>query len=124
MKGSAAEGESGISLPKGGGAIQGIGETFRPDLFTGTGNHSIPIATTPGRSGFGPSLSLQYSSGNGNGAFGLGWALATPRVTRKTEKGLPRYDNDDVFVLTGAEDLVPVLERIVDPVSGEVDNGI
>jgi hypothetical protein len=27
-----------ISLPKGGGAIKGIGETFQPNLFSGTGN--------------------------------------------------------------------------------------
>jgi hypothetical protein len=33
-----------ISLPKGGGALQGLGETFSPDLFTGTGNLSVPIA--------------------------------------------------------------------------------
>jgi len=29
------------SLPKGGGAIQGIGETFQPNLFSGTGNFSV-----------------------------------------------------------------------------------
>jgi hypothetical protein len=33
-----------ISLPKGGGALQGIGEKFSPDLHTGTGNFSVPIA--------------------------------------------------------------------------------
>jgi hypothetical protein len=27
-----------ISLPQGGGALHGIGETFSPDLHTGTGN--------------------------------------------------------------------------------------
>nr|WP_276617655.1 SpvB/TcaC N-terminal domain-containing protein [Streptomyces coryli] len=46
---------------------------------------------TPGRSGFGPSLAL---------------------VTRKTDKGMPTYDDaheSDVFVLSSAEDLVPVL---------------
>ena len=90
-----------IALPKGGGAIKGIGETFQPNLFSGTGNHSIPIATSPGRSGFGPTLSVQYSSGNGNGPFGLGWQLSIPRITRKTEKGLPRYDGTDVFVMSG-----------------------
>ncbi len=95
-----------ISLPKGGGAIKGIGETFQPDLFTGTGNFTIPIAASPGRGGFGPQLSLQYSTGNGNGPFGLGWNLSIPRVTRKTEKGLPSYNDEDVFVLSGAEDLV------------------
>jgi Salmonella virulence plasmid 65kDa B protein len=108
-----------LSLPKGGGAIKGIGETFQPNLFSGTGNHSITLALSPGRNGFGPKLSLEYSSGNGNGIFGLGWQLAIPRVTRKTEKGLPRYDDSDVFVLSGAEDLVPCLKKVVDPTSGQ-----
>ncbi|MEZ5477859.1 MAG: SpvB/TcaC N-terminal domain-containing protein [Thiolinea sp.] len=101
-----------ISLPKGGGAIQGIGETFQPNLFSGTGNFSVPIFTSPGRNGFDPELSLQYSSGNGNGVFGVGWQLPIPRITRKTEKGLPTYrDSEDVFVMSGAEDLVPYLEK-------------
>lgn len=109
------------SLPKGGGAIKGIGETFQANLFSGTGNHSVPLAISPGRNGFGPELSLDYSSGNGNGLFGLGWQLVIPRITRKTEKGLPRYDDSDVFVLTGAEDLVRCLKKVVDPVSGRTD---
>ena len=108
-----------LSLPKGGGAIKGIGETFQPNLFSGTGNHSIPLAMSPGRNGFGPKLSLEYSSGNGNGIFGLGWQLGIPRITRKTEKGLPRYEESDVFVLSGAEDLVPCLKKVVDPTSGQ-----
>src|SRR5215204_1739048 len=98
-----------ISLPKGGGAIQGIGETFSPDLHTGTGNFSVPITVPPGRNGFQPQLSLTYSTGNGNGPFGLGWGLSVPGVTRKTAKGVPRYDDArDTFVLSGTEDLVPV----------------
>lgn len=96
-----------LSLPKGGGAIKGIGETFQANLFSGTGNFSIPIAFSPGRAGFGPELTLQYSTGNGNSPFGLGWQLSIPRITRKTEKGLPKYTNEDVFVMSGAEDLVP-----------------
>ena len=43
-----------ISLPKGGGAIRGIGEKFAANPVTGTGSMSVPIATSPGRSGFGP----------------------------------------------------------------------
>ncbi|MDJ0723341.1 MAG: SpvB/TcaC N-terminal domain-containing protein, partial [Desulfobacterales bacterium] len=101
-----SETQQAISLPQGGGAVSGIGETFAPDLFTGTGNFTVPIASSPGRDGFGPQLALQYSSGHGNGPFGLGWKLSIPRITRKTEKGLPRYNDDDVFVLSGAEDLV------------------
>ncbi|MEM9472233.1 MAG: SpvB/TcaC N-terminal domain-containing protein, partial [Pseudomonadota bacterium] len=73
---------------------------------------SIPIAASTGRSGFTPQLSLAYDSGSGNGAFGLGWSLAVPAIARKTEKGLPRYwdsQDSDEFVLSGSEDLVPVL---------------
>ena|GEM_PF-3878109 len=51
-----------ISLPKGGGAIRGIGEKFTATPVTGTGNMTIPIALTSGRSDFGPQLSLSYDS--------------------------------------------------------------
>lgn len=101
-----------ISLPKGGGAIRGIGEKFAANPVTGTGSVSVPIATSPGRSGFGPQLSLSYDSGSGNGPFGFGWDLSLPAITRKTEKGLPQYrdaQESDAFILSGAEDLVPVL---------------
>ena len=111
-----------ISLPKGGGAIRGIGEKFAANPVTGTGSMTVPIATSPGRSGFGPQLSLSYDSGAGNGPFGFGWNLSLPSITRKTDKGLPRYMDggenqldSDVFILSGAEDLVPEigLSRII-----------
>src|SRR6266700_603319 len=82
-----------ISLPKGGGAIRGIGEKFVANPVTGTGSLSVPITTSPGRSGFGPQLSLTYDSGAGNGPFGIGWSLSLPAVTRKTDKGLPQYQD-------------------------------
>src|SRR5574341_2365667 len=102
-----------ISLPKGGGAIRGTGEKFGANPVTGTGSLSVPIYTSPGRSGFGPQLSLTYDSGSGNGPFGFGWNLSLPAITRKTDKGLPQYrdaEESDVFLLSGTEDLVPVLE--------------
>src|SRR5580692_2064252 len=80
-----------LNLPKGGGAIRGIGEKFAANPVTGTGSLTVPIYASPGRSGFGPQLSLSYDSGSGNGAFGFGWTLALPAVTRKTDKGLPQY---------------------------------
>ena len=67
-----------IALPQGGGALSGIGEKFAPDLHTGTGNFTIPIAVPPGRNGFQPQLNLIYSTGSGNGPFGLGWSLSLP----------------------------------------------
>ncbi|WP_437580754.1 SpvB/TcaC N-terminal domain-containing protein [Sorangium sp. So ce887] len=100
------------SLPKGGGAIRGIGEKFAVSAATGAGTVQVPIATSPGRAGFHPELSLVYDSGAGNGPFGVGWRLSVPQITRRTEKGLPRYEDaqeSDVFVLSGAEDLVPAL---------------
>ncbi len=103
-----------ITLPKGGGAIRGIGEKFAANPVTGTGSMTVPIATSPGRSGFGPQLSLSYDSGAGNGPFGFGWSLSVPNITRKTDKGLPRYWDDeesDEFILSGAEDLVPVYRQ-------------
>ncbi|MFB0552686.1 MAG: SpvB/TcaC N-terminal domain-containing protein [Phycisphaerae bacterium] len=98
-----------IEKPQGGGAIKGIGEKFAPNLQTGTGNFTIPIELPQGRRGFQPSLSLQYSSGSGNSQFGLGWSVSIPRISRKTDKGLPEYiDDKDVFVLSGSEDLIAV----------------
>jgi hypothetical protein len=98
-----------ISAPKGGGAVGGLGEKFSPDLFTGTGNFSVPIALPPGRNGFQPELTIGYSTGSGNSLFGLGWNLGIPGVMRKTSKGIPVYDDEqDVFILSGAEDLVKV----------------
>ena len=97
-----------IRHPQGGGAIKGLGESFSPDLHTGTGNLTVPIAILPGRNKLQPDLSLVYSTGNGNGLFGLGWALSIPGVARDTAKGLPRYsDQEDTFLLSGAEQLVP-----------------
>jgi RHS repeat-associated protein len=102
-----------ITLPQGGGALHGVGETFSPDLHTGTGNFTIPIALPAGRNGFQPQLNLVYSTGNGNSHFGLGWGLSIPGVSRKTSKGIPRYyDQQDTFLISGAEDLVPISETI------------
>jgi RHS repeat-associated protein len=109
---SATDNAPQLSLPKGGGAIRGMGEKLAINPASGTGSFTVPIATSPGRSGFGPQLSLSYDSAAGNGVFGLGWSLALPSITRRTDKGLPRYqdaDESDIFMLSGVEDLVPVL---------------
>ncbi|MBN1596039.1 VCBS repeat-containing protein [candidate division FCPU426 bacterium] len=98
-----------ISLPQGGGALKGLGENFSPDLFTGTGNFTVPIALPPGRNGFQPQLNLAYSTGQGNGPYGLGWGLSIPGIGRKTSRGIPAYDDaTDIFILSGAEDLIPL----------------
>jgi RHS repeat-associated protein len=103
-----------INLPQGGGAVRGIDEKFAANPVTGAGALTVPIATSKGRSGFGPQLSLSYDSSGSNGFFGFGWNLSLPSITRKTDKGLPRYadyEESDIFILSGSEDLVPVLVR-------------
>jgi hypothetical protein len=103
-----------IYLPKGGGAIRGIGEKFAANPVTGTGSMTVPIATTSGRSGLAPQLAISYDSGSGNGQFGLGWNLSLPEITRKTDKGPPKYqdaEESDVFILSDAEDLVLCHDR-------------
>jgi RHS repeat-associated protein len=100
-----------ISLPKGGGALRGLGEKFAANPFTGTGAVTVQIPTSPGRAGFGPALELTYDSGAGDGPFGIGWHLTLPAITLRTDRGRPRYagDDADVPVLAGAEDLIPIL---------------
>jgi hypothetical protein len=42
----------------------------------------------------------------------MGWSVAIPSITGRTDKGIPRYadaDESDIFILAGQEDLVPVL---------------
>lgn len=101
-----------VTLPKGGGAIRGIGEKFAANPVTGTAAITIPLPLSPGRSGFTPALALTYDSGSGNGPYGFGWSVGYGAITRRTDRGLPEYfDNreSDVYILSGSEDLVPVL---------------
>jgi len=104
----------GIALPKGGGAIRGVGETFSANPVTGSASVSVPLSLSPGRGGFGPALTLSYDSGNGNGPFGFGWSLSQAAIRRKTDQGLPRYLDDDTYLLSEAEDLVPVYRQDAD----------
>ncbi len=105
-------GQSGVSpevvpLPSGGGAIRGIGETFAPDLHTGTGSYRIPLFFPRGPGRFQPEMALVYSSSGGNGPFGMGWLLPQMQIARSSERGLPRYDDSDILLLDRQE-LVPV----------------
>src|SRR4030095_14525368 len=102
-----------IALPKGGGAIKSIDEKFAVNAVNGTASFSIslPVATSRGAT---PSLTLSYNSGSGNGIFGLGWNLSTGSIRRKTDKGLPQYmdaSESDIYLFSGAEDLVPEFKK-------------
>jgi YD repeat-containing protein len=110
-----------VTTPKSGGAISSIGEKFTTEIATGTAKLTVPIATTNidgSRGAMVPIVSLSYNSGSGNGIFGYGWQVSTGSINRKTDLGLPQYLDDipdippeeqDIFILSGAEDLVPEL---------------
>lgn len=95
-----------ISLPKGGGAVQGLGTTVDIDLNTGTAGFGVPFELPPGPGGVRPELTLRYHSGGGDGVFGMGWGLGLLAVARRTEGRLPDYTADDEFAIPGVENLV------------------
>lgn len=103
-----------LQLPKGGGALRGIDEKFAVNASNGTAFLTVRLPFTPNREAYTPKIDLSYSSGGGNGPFGMGWSLGLSSIQRKTDRGLPRYlaaPDEDVFVIVGAEDLVPELEE-------------
>jgi hypothetical protein len=104
-----------ITLPKGGGAIRSIDEKFSVNPSNGTASLSMSLPLSPARNGFRPPVQVHYDSGAGNSVVGLGWSLDLPSIRRRTDRQLPRYrDTEDVFVIAGAEDLVPASTWTVD----------
>jgi len=97
-----------VSHPGGGGGLRGLGESFQPDLSTGTGVYNVPLEFPKGPNQLTPNLSLSYSTGFGNGPFGVGWALNLPFIARKLERGVPVFDDErDTFLIVG-EELIPI----------------
>ena len=97
-----------LSLPTGGGAIRGMGETFTATI-TGGAALTIPLGLPDGRCGFTPGLVLSYHSNSGNGPLGLGWNIGAGQVARRVEAGVPRYHDDDHLLIDGGE-VVPQLD--------------
>src|ERR1043165_3980771 len=106
-------GPNSISLPKGPGAIEGLGESFQPTLNTGTAKYGLMLKIPPGTAGHAPEMRLAYEGGGGNGPLGFGWQLPLAYVRRRSEKGIPTYDQNvgfaraDIFINETKEELVP-----------------
>lgn len=97
-----------LSLPEG-GSISGFGDVFEPDEKTGAGTYRFPIPM-PQAPGTTPDLALSFAGAAGNGPFGLGFNLNIPSIQRRTDRGVPRYDDSDEFVLGTGDVLVPRLD--------------
>ncbi len=98
-----------ISVPRGPGSIEGLGESFEVNLNSGSVKETVAIKLPPGTAGMTPSLALAYDSGAGNGAVGLGWSLSAGAIQVQTDKGLPLYDGTDRFLYQGSE-IVPLAD--------------
>uniref|UniRef100_UPI0022B8112D SpvB/TcaC N-terminal domain-containing protein n=1 Tax=Glycomyces dulcitolivorans TaxID=2200759 RepID=UPI0022B8112D len=108
----AAPAEAGPPLPTVGNPPARLGETFRTNPVTGSASLTVPLPVSPGRGA--PALTVAYDSGSGPGLFGYGWDLPLARISRRTDRGLPRYRDtpdgtgeSDVFLAADADDLVP-----------------
>lgn len=100
-----------LSLPKGPGSIEGLGESFEPQLNTGTATYRVKLAAPPGVNRQQPDLALVYNSGYGNSPLGLGWRLNVPSIQRQTDKGLPTYQQGgDTYIHSEAGELVPLAD--------------
>lgn len=104
-----------ISVPKGAGTLQGMGESFSAQLSTGIATYSVPFALPAARGGAQPSLGLSYSSASGSGVAGVGWDVGAPFIARQTDRGTPTYGEQpgsftgtDRFVFNGGQELVPI----------------
>ncbi|WP_223518972.1 SpvB/TcaC N-terminal domain-containing protein [Pseudomonas sp. GL-B-19] len=69
-------------------------------------SRTLALPVSAGR-GHAPALSLNYSSGSGNGAFAMGWGLSEMTIRRRTSRGAPLYQEDDTYLAPDGEVLVP-----------------
>ncbi|MCG1042576.1 toxin [Mycetohabitans sp. B8] len=114
------------TLPKGGGAMRGLGEAFGPVDSSGVATMTLPLPVSAGR-GYAPQLALRYASGSGNGPFGVGWQLGLTSIGRHTARGTPQYGDDDAFVGPGGDVLEPERDAdgaVVPPAEVSTYNGL
>lgn len=97
-----------IDIEKG-RAIPGYGESLTVNIVTGSPSIGVPLPLTPVR-GEAPQLNLQYGGTVGNGPFGIGFALGFSEIVRRTDKGIPNYDDTDVMLLD-SQQLTPRYRR-------------
>ncbi|WP_448725038.1 SpvB/TcaC N-terminal domain-containing protein [Pseudomonas farris] len=89
-------------------SIATIGKSWGAVGPTGEASFVLPIPASPGR-GWDPRLSLTYSSQAVNGPFGKGWSLGLGQISRRTNKGVPRYTDHDEIIGHDGEVWMPEL---------------
>src|SRR4051794_35290870 len=90
--------QNSLALPRGGGALKGLGQALASGSFAGGASFTVPVPVTAARE-LTPELALTYASGAGNGPLGIGMATELPRVARRLNAGVPGYGAADTFAL-------------------------
>lgn len=83
-------------------AIATHGRSWGEMGATGQTAHTLALPWINARS-LNPGHSLQYHGSSGNGPFGLGWQLTLSNISRKTSKGVPKYQPADVMLADNTE---------------------
>lgn len=96
-----------LELPSGGGRSGASASTYTIEENLGAGSLPYPLDLPVARE-LTVDLSLVYSSGGGNGLFGIGFATNLPSIGIDLRFGVPRYDGNDPLTYAGAP-LVPAL---------------
>lgn len=78
------------------------------DPTSGALSYSYPFVTPQGRSGFQPDLKLSYSSQSSdeNSAFGVGWSLSLPVISRVNKTGSNQLYSQNNFTSSLSGELV------------------
>ncbi len=92
-----------VSLPEGPGSLEGIGDNAQVAGNMGAMTYGVTLEVVKGFPGVTPALALDYSSLAGNSVVGMGFSFAQPFVERLTNRGLPRYSDEDPIVFGGDE---------------------
>jgi hypothetical protein len=95
-----------------------MGEALGSVGMTGMASLTLPLPISPGR-GYAPSLALGYSSGAGNGEFGIGWGLSQMSIRRRTSGGVPLYQSDDTYLAPDGEIMVPETDAHQVPITSQ-----
>ena len=86
--------------------------SFEVNPSTGSARAEVTIPLPSGRNGFGPSLSMSYSSASKNSLFGMGWSLAGLNfISIDIKNGLPKFDESDQYAYNGSASLVPQMVK-------------
>lgn len=90
-------------------SIATIGKSWGSVGPTGAASFELPIPLSIADV-WSPTLALSYSSQSGNGSFGIGWnLLGVGQISRRTNKGVPRYTDHDEIIGHDGEVWMPEL---------------